>query len=279
MSFRAVVSSSARPLSNSEKKVLTVLLSGSESSTFTASEVANRASTHESTVVRLAQKLGYRGYPELRADLERDAGTSTPTSFMRSTTGYELASFAVDESQALAKVGEHVSQAELNATAEALHAARTIYLFSNPSDSPAVDLLSRRLLRLGKVVVTLGVSAKDIAEHLVSFDSSSALVAFALREASSLLPAVVSEAQRRGGATILITDVPGYHFRPAPSHLLASQRASDSEYNTLLVPIALCYALQLAIFHLDPKRYLAVRDTIDDLTRMAGGADEIPLRT
>jgi hypothetical protein len=40
----------------------------------------------------------------------------------------------------------------------------------------------------------------------------------------------------------------------------------------------LCYALQLAIFHLDPDRYQAIRDSIDDLTRLLGGTDEIPLR-
>jgi DNA-binding MurR/RpiR family transcriptional regulator len=280
MSFRTVVGSSPRPLSTSEKRVLTVLLGGQDAATFTAAEVASRADTHESTVVRLAQKLGYRGYPELRADLERDAGTSTTSDgFMRANTGYDLKSFSTDESIALAKLGDFISQSELTAAAEALHTARTVYLFGNTSDHPALELLARRLMRLGKAVVTLGVSAKDIAEHVVSFDSSSALVAFALREASVLLPPIVSEAQRRGGATILITDVPGYHFRPAPSHLLASRRASDSEYNTLLIPIALCYALQLAIFHLDPPRYQAVRDTIDDLTRLLGGTDEIPLRT
>ena len=88
----------------------------------------------------------------------------------------------------------------------------------------------------------------------------------------------MAEAGRRGGAVILLTDVPGHHFRPAPTHLLAARRSSDSEYNTLLIPIALCYALQLAVYHLDPPRYQAVRDAIDDLTRLAGGADEIPLR-
>lgn len=72
---------------------------------------------------------------------------------------------------------------------------------------------------------------------------------------------------------------PGYHFRPAPTHVFFASRASDTEYNTLLVPIALCYALQLAIYHLDATGYQAVRDSIDDLTRLAGGTNEIPLRT
>ena len=45
-----------------------------------------------------------------------------------------------------------------------------------------------------------------------------------------------------------------------------------------VIPVVLAYALQLAIFHLDPARYKAARDGVDDLTRLLGGADEIPLR-
>jgi len=280
MSFRAVATSSARPLSVSEKRVVSVLLASSEPAVLTAAEVATKASTHESTVVRLAQKLGYRGYPELRADLARDSGTSTTESaMMRADSGPDIGSFISDEVAAMTRLPEFVSQADLAAAARTLHDVRTVYLYATSDEKPVLEVLARRLRRLGKVVVLLGFSAKDLAEHFVSFDSSCALISFALREAPTHLAPLVSEAQRRGGATILITDVPGHHFRPAPSHLLAAVRASDSEYNTLLIPIALCYALQLAIYHLEPGRYEAVRNHINDLTRLAGGADEIPLRT
>ena len=269
MSFRAVATSSARPLSVSEKRVVSVLLASSEPAVLTAAEVATKASTHESTVVRLAQKLGYRGYPELRADLARDSGTSTTESaMMRADSGPDIGSFITDEVAAMTRLPEFVSQADLAAAARTLHDVRTVYLYATSDEKPVLEVLARRLRRLGKVVVLLGFSAKDLAEHFVSFDSSCALISFALREAPTHLAPLVSEAQRRGGATILITDVPGHHFRPAPSHLLAAVRASDSEYNTLLIPIALCYALQLAIYHLEPGRYEAVRNHINDLTRL-----------
>ena len=51
------------------------ILLGADMSHATAADVAEKASTHESTVVRLAQKLGYRGYPDLRNDLRRDEGS------------------------------------------------------------------------------------------------------------------------------------------------------------------------------------------------------------
>ena len=98
MSFRAVVASSSARLSASEDRVVSILLGGADMSQATAAEVAEKAQTHESTVVRLAQKLGYRGYPELRNDLRRDEGSAiNGAALMRSQSGYHLDEFIRDE--------------------------------------------------------------------------------------------------------------------------------------------------------------------------------------
>lgn len=255
------------------------VLLGEDMAGATAAEVAEKARTHESTVVRLAQKLGYRGYPDLRGDLRRDEEPNGGSaSVMRSESGHELSAFVADEVQALSRLTHFVSQQDLDAAAQTLHTSGTVYLFSNNDERPTLDLMARRLRRLGMTVVTLGPTPKDLAERFVSFDDTSTLIAFALREAPRQLSTLVSEAARRGGKSILFSDVPGYHFRPSPDHLIAARRGDDSEYRTQIVPIALAYALQLAVFHLDPGRYQAARDGIDDLTRLLGGTDEIPLR-
>lgn len=279
MSFKAVVASSTARLSASEERVMNVLL-GDEMSGITAAEVAERAQTHESTVVRLAKKLGYRGYPELRGDLRKD---ETPVEhhqgqIMRGESGYDLSAFIADEIRALKRLPHFVPQEDLDAAAKTLHASRTVYLFSRSDERPTLDLLARRMRRLGLTTVTLGTTPKDIAERFASFDENSTLIAMALREAPGQLATLVSEAARRGGKTILISDVPGYRFRPSPDHLITARRGDDTEYRTQLIPAALAYALQLAVFHTDPARYQAARDGIDDLTRLLGGADEIPLR-
>lgn len=279
MSFRAVVASSQVKLSASEDRVMNVLL-GADMSHAPAAEVAEKAQTHESTVIRLAKKLGYRGYPELRSDLRRDEGgaPSSTASPMRSESGYHLDEFIRDEVTAMNSLSRFVSQEDLDAAARTLNTTQTVYLLSSNDERPTMELLARRLRRLGLTVVSLRPSPKDLAERFVSFDHTSTLIGFALREAPKQLSTLMGEATRRGGKTILISDVPGYKFRPSPDHLLAARRGEDSEYRTQLIPIALCYALQLAVFHLDADRYQATRDSIDDLTRMLGGTGEIPLR-
>ncbi len=278
MSFKAVVASSTARLSASEERVMNVLL-GDQMSGIPAAEVAERAKTHESTVVRLAQKLGYRGYPDLRNDLRKDETLGEAHQvIMRGESGYDLSAFIADEIRALKRLPHFVPQEDLDAAAHTLHESQTVYLFSRNDEKPTLDLLARRMRRLGLKTVTLGTTPKDIAEGFVSFDENSTLIALALREAPSQLATLVSEAARRGGKTILISDVPGYRFRPSPDHLITARRGDDTEYRTQLIPVALAYALQLAVFHQDPARYQAARDGIDDLTRLLGGTDEIPLR-
>ncbi|WP_162242826.1 MULTISPECIES: MurR/RpiR family transcriptional regulator [Micrococcaceae] len=278
MSFKAVVASSTVRLSASEERAMNVLMSG-DMAGIPAAEVAERARTHESTVVRLAKKLGYRGYPELRADLRRDEEETVPSAtVMRGESGHDLTAFIADEIRALKRLPHFVPQEDLDAAAKALHVSSVVYLYSKNDERPTLELLARRLRRLGLATVLLGATPKDLAEGFVSFDENSALIALALREAPLHLPTLISEAARRGGRSIVLSDVPGYRFRPSPDHLLAARRGDDTEYRTQLIPMALAYALQLAIFHLDPDRYQATRDSIDDLTRLLGGADEIPLR-
>lgn len=279
MSFRAVATRNTTALSATEQKVMTVLLSAATSET-TAADVAAQAGTHESTVVRLAKKLGYRGYPDLRRDLRADESDSyRPGAPMRAESGADLAAFVSDERAALARLSEFIQQSELDAAARSISESRVVYIFANGDSRALQELLARRFRRLGLTVVSLSPQAKDLAERFVAFDASSMLVGFALRETPRMLPALIGEARRRGGRTLLITDVPGAHFRPAPDQVLAAIRGADSEYRTIFVPMAICYALQLAIYHLDSERYHRVREDVDGLTRMLGGADEIPLRS
>ncbi|MFD5226701.1 MurR/RpiR family transcriptional regulator [Microbacterium sp. NPDC058342] len=278
MSFRAVAARSTASLSTTEQKVITVLLSDATSE-LTAAEIASRAGTHESTVVRLAKKLGYRGYPDLRRDLRVDESQQRHVALMRSDSGPDLASFIDDELAGLSRVSDFVHQHELDAAARTISEASVVYIFANGDSRSLQELLGRRLRRVGIVVVSLTPQAKDLAERFVPFDSSSVLIGFALRETPRMLPALIGEVSRRGGKSLIITDVPGAQIRPAPDQLLAAARSADSEYRTLFVPMAISYGLQLAIYHLDRNRYHAIREDIDGLTRMLGGTDEIPIRS
>ncbi|MFC7491182.1 MULTISPECIES: MurR/RpiR family transcriptional regulator [unclassified Knoellia] len=281
MTLKTALASLDRELTDSERKVVNVLLLDVESGAATAASVAKRAGTHETTVIRLARKLGYRGYPELRESLRQRGGDQPEAGeqVMRSSSGPDLRSFIDDEVRALRRVADFISQADLDAAARTLQGANRVYITGNNDSRPLLALLDRRLRRVGLTVVPMIGTPKDVAEHFVGFDENSVLVAFVLQQAPAYLGRLMAEAQRLGGKTVMIADLPGFAFRPQPNHLLAAPRDGDPGYHTTVVPTLICYALQLAIYHLDADQNLAVRHRIEDLIRLTGGQDEIVLKS
>jgi DNA-binding MurR/RpiR family transcriptional regulator len=60
-------------LTEADERLLKVLLANKAEAAFlSAAELSKRAGVHQASAVRLAQKLGYRGYPELRAALQAE---------------------------------------------------------------------------------------------------------------------------------------------------------------------------------------------------------------
>src|SRR3546814_4012135 len=60
-------------LTNSDRRIIEILLAQqSEAAFLSAAQLAERAQVHETTATRLAQKLGFAGYPELRAQLRKE---------------------------------------------------------------------------------------------------------------------------------------------------------------------------------------------------------------
>lgn len=278
MGFRSAMSRSARPVSRSDRRVMDVLLGDDKAAELSAAQVAHQAGVHESTVVRLAQKLGYRGYSELRHDLKQDQARGHTEASMRGRSGHAIAALAADEASALEHLGQHLPQDQIEATAKAIHDAPRVYVFRGSSAPEAVDLLERRLRRLGKVVVAVGPTTREAAEGFVSFESGCLFMAFALGKVPENLPPFLSATQQQGGTSVLITDTPSYQFTPRPDHVLAGARGRDMGFRTLLVPMTIVYALQLAVYHLEPEFYAAKSESLDDLTRLAGGRGEVPIR-
>ena len=69
-SLNEIVESFDGRLTESDRVILSILLNDPKSAVFlSVAQLAEKADVHKSTVVRLAHKLGFDGYPELRAQL------------------------------------------------------------------------------------------------------------------------------------------------------------------------------------------------------------------
>src|SRR5690348_7372385 len=74
MTFLERLTATAAKLTDSDQKIVRALLDHRTETMFLSGpQLAERVSVHEATATRLAQKLGYKGYPEMRAQLQREA--------------------------------------------------------------------------------------------------------------------------------------------------------------------------------------------------------------
>jgi DNA-binding MurR/RpiR family transcriptional regulator len=265
-------------LTPAEQKTATVLLQDSQDVLFlSAAEIASRAGVHESTVIRLAQKLGYDGYAALRADLRQQAQQIDVPAKARFKTRneYQLSRLVEDEARALLGMAETIDQDRLDDLARTLMDARRIFVYGTPI---LVASLEKRLRRLGLEVVDLPSEGRDLAEKLMSLGAGDVFFAFVLHEPYPALPKLTKYADSQKADVVVVSDVPGINLPVAPKHLIIALRGADPSFRTLTVPIVFCYALELALFHLEETKATAALDRLASLSSIMGINERIERR-
>ena len=272
-------------LSKLDARVIEALLADPIAASYgTAKEVAELAGVHQTTVIRFARKLGYKGYLDLREALRHDhrEGNSEGTSaashiFNRLQHGGERPTmdvFLEIEIAALRGIPNHVARDDLTrAVGYATEAAR-IFIFARGHAGVLADHLAMRLDRLGFRAESLHFVDMLTPQQIAGFRQGDLLIAFALRRVPEQLPLLLSFAGARGGRSIVISDMIGPSIRPRPDALLAAPRGSETEWQTLSVPMALANILLLELSRRQPQRagetlgrIEETREELEDLLR------------
>ncbi|WP_155361726.1 MurR/RpiR family transcriptional regulator [Acrocarpospora macrocephala] len=273
MSFRSLLLSNPRTLTPSEQRVVDVLMRDLRESVFMpAAQIATAAGVHESTVIRLARKLGYAGFAELREAMREDVkaleGGTARLVKLNESRGYDLNALVQAEATALLKLPDHIPQKDLDDAARQLLDARRIYIYGNHYAAPLVTFLDRRLRMLGLLAHPIPATAeRDLGEHLISVGDGDVLFAFALRRVPPSLNRMLAHVGNVGAGSIVLTDVHGLPLASAPDRLLVAPRGVDDDFRTQVVPHLVCYALQLALYHLAPERCEVALENLENLHR------------
>jgi len=124
MTLHDRIQATADRLTDADRRILEVLLSHpTESAFLPAAEVTQRAGVHQASATKLAQRLGYTGYPDLRRGLQHDLleGTTPAERVQRrlehAGAGNLLASLVADEVAVLRELPRQVRQAGLDQAA------------------------------------------------------------------------------------------------------------------------------------------------------------------
>ncbi len=269
MPFKNVVKQRNHKLSTSDKQIVRELLSNPRETAFLpAAEIGARIGVHESTVVRLAAKLGYSGYKELRNDLREEiAPAERIRRRLESSDNFELSTLVEQEITALQKLSEGITQSEIDSAAKTMIQARRIFLFAKGHATALTNMMDRRLRRASFDTIVLHSHGREMAERLLTLDKDDVIFACAFHTQPKGLAPLLELATQVKASSIVVSDILGVLIRPQPDIMLAASRGAENQFLTLTVPMAICNALILTIARLDDGRSLESLDTLSDLIK------------
>lgn len=174
----------------------------------TVTELAERTNTSESTVVRLCQKIGYKGYQEFKIVLARDLVEPATEIYAAVEPGDDLETVKTKvfqaNAQALRDTLEVLDDVSLGRAVDALAGARRVEIYGVGGSGPlALDAYHKFL--------KLGISAVSLSDGDLMAMSSSLLarddVALGISHtgASRDVTDALARAQQHGATTICIT--------------------------------------------------------------------------
>jgi len=260
MSLRQIVEDHSGRLTKSDRRLVQVLLSNPRESAFlSAQDLAERAAVHPTTAVRLARKLGFGGYPDLRAKLQDELiGGSQAVERVQQRLEHlghgSLEAFVQSEVATLSALPSQISQQELEKTAETIVEGKTTFLFGYGHSEALVTLMDIRLSRSGFVTRVMREPPRHLAADIENIGAGDVVILFVFNVISPRISAILKQAKDVGAKSIVISDPIGPLLRPLPDILLSASRGEVGEARSITVPMAICNALILVISEIDEGR-------------------------
>jgi DNA-binding MurR/RpiR family transcriptional regulator len=224
-------------------------------------DVSSRAGVHPASAVRLARRLGFKGYPEFRTFLQsslRDGGNDFESSaarmaarLVRAEEGGLLASVLDSEISALERLRTSVSDADIRAFSQSLRDCRRIYVLGRGHSAALSSLLALRLVRSGYDAVDIGSSMHQLPEVLNTLTKGDVLWIMAFRKAPSIVREIRQVAAAKGVTTLALTDIGAARIEPSPNHQIVVSRGEPGESQSLVVPMTIANAVILDLAVID----------------------------
>ncbi|MEB2847893.1 SIS domain-containing protein [Rhizobiales bacterium RZME27] len=227
-------------------------------------DVSSRAGVHPASAVRLARRLGFKGYPEFRGflqssltegggDFESPAARMAARLVKAESDGL-LASVLDSEIAALQQARNSVSDADIRAFSTSLRDSRRIFVFGRGHFAALSSLIALRLNRSGYEAVDLSSQMHQLTEMLSTLSAQDVVWLLAFRRAPPLMQEVREIAAQRGAKTLAVTDVGGTRIDPAPDHQILVSRGDPGESQSLVVPMTVANAVILDLASIDDGR-------------------------
>jgi DNA-binding MurR/RpiR family transcriptional regulator len=205
-------------LSPAEQRVARVVIEeAGAAATLTITELAKRAQTSETTVIRFCRTMGLAGYPQLRLTLAAESGRSPDDGAPEKAIGSDISpsddltevvkKIAFADARAIEDTAAQLDVAVLKRVVDAVAAARRVDMYGVGASAFVAQDFQQKLHRIGRI-------AYAWSDLHIALTSAALLderdVAFGISHTGTTLDTIeaFAEAGRRGALTVALTNFP-----------------------------------------------------------------------
>jgi DNA-binding MurR/RpiR family transcriptional regulator len=247
--------------SRSQKDVARYIVDHLEEAAFqTAEELARRANTSSSTVVRFSQALGFEGYPELQqAAIEEyrttvaQTGGSGSALFDFDHTEFE-SSLAADHSNIESTV-KGLTREEVEVCVRELATAHRVVIVAMDQMAFFAQYLRHMLALLDIRAETITQPRQESITRLSNVNDETLVVAFSAGRAHPLVIRAMKLARHRGAHTMAISDATLSDVGEHAEHTLYWSSDSPSYTRSTTALLALVEALAYGVYSRDKAAF------------------------
>ena len=239
----------------------------------TVTELAERTHTSESTVVRLCQKIGYKGYQEFKIVLARDLVEPATEIYAAIEPGDDLATVKTKvfqaNAQALRDTIEVLDDEQLQRAVDALAKARRVELYGVGGSAPLALDAYHKFLKLGLQAIAL--SDGDLMAMSSSLlGAEDVALGISHTGASRDVTDALGRAKAHGATTICITHRPSSPITKVSTVVLvtaAQQTAFRSDASSSrIAQLTIIDTLYVGVAHVNHERSLRMIERTREAT-------------
>lgn len=275
--LRESVAAKFAQLTRVQKGLIQTILSDYEEYIFlSVDEAAKILSVHKSTLVRLAQSLGYAGYTDLRSDLqdlyrqEITPGEKLGKTLAEVHSDNLYQQVVETETLFLKESLKTISVEDIHAASELVIKARRIFVCGRGPQGPLAKLLEFRLRRFGLDVQAITAEGRAILEQLQLLTKDDVLIVFSFINVPREHRNAISLAREIGCPVILITDSVAKEMVDHVTVTLAARRGPATIYHTNMVPMAIMTAIILDVAKVKADEVIPALNRLQELRRQFG---------
>jgi DNA-binding MurR/RpiR family transcriptional regulator len=214
----------------------------------TASELAQRVGVHPATVVRLAQLLGYEGYPEFQEAIRHRYLASLDAVALMNTHAAEwhgdVAFASIDQDiRNLAATRSSLDRETLRTVAQAILDANSVLIVGVASHAGLALIFAHSCRFMGLPVEAEVRGGVALGTRLARLRRGDVVIATASWWVTEEPRSALAVAREQGATTVAIVDNPSSVLAPAADHLVIARTEGVSFFQSMAGPLAALNAL------------------------------------